>query len=226
MYTIYLEPKWPLFWLEKSLFWGLTFKNRGHIEKYDYMHICIPWSLGMLMGQTNQATTDSWPILHHWGNKESECQLGNCFFADITTSCKSCIFNAFQPSSIHANSSMPALFQHQLIASPRPPSTTGLHWKPISGNSVKATSWTIIRYFLISQISHLLTRNSSNVQKNLCRLPDPPVIRQRMKNLGLWPLPLPLLRPRPININIGRVALARVFCHSREPRKKHKKEVT
>lgn len=144
-------------------------------------------------------------------------------YVDITTSCKSCIFNAFQPSSIHANSSMPALFQHQLIASPHPPSTTGLHWKPISGNSVKATSWTIIRYFLISQISHLLTRNSSNVQKNLCRLPDPPVIHQRMKNLGLWPLPLPLLRPRPININIGRVALPRVFRHSREPKKNTKK---
>ena len=26
----YLEPKWPLFWLEKVLFWGLTFKNEGH----------------------------------------------------------------------------------------------------------------------------------------------------------------------------------------------------
>ena len=26
----YLEPKWPLFWLQKALFWGLTFKNWGH----------------------------------------------------------------------------------------------------------------------------------------------------------------------------------------------------
>ena len=111
MYTIYLEPKWPLFWLEKSLFWGLTFKNRGHIEKYDYMHICIPWSLGMLMGQTNQATTDSWPILHHWGNKESECQLGNClcrhhnklqvlYFQRISTLFDSCkLFHACSVST-------------------------------------------------------------------------------------------------------------------------------
>ena len=28
---VYLEPKWPWFWLEKVLFWGLTFKNRGHL---------------------------------------------------------------------------------------------------------------------------------------------------------------------------------------------------
>jgi len=30
--NIYLEPKWPLFWLEKALFLeGLTFKNRGQL---------------------------------------------------------------------------------------------------------------------------------------------------------------------------------------------------
>ena len=39
---IYLEPKWPLFWLEKALFWGLTLKNRGHLGS-GYMYIFDTW---------------------------------------------------------------------------------------------------------------------------------------------------------------------------------------
>ena len=39
---IYLEPKWPLFWLEfRPCFGGLTFKTRGQLGSR-YMYICGP----------------------------------------------------------------------------------------------------------------------------------------------------------------------------------------
>ena len=37
IYT-YLEPKWPLFWLKRALFGGLTFKNRGQLGS---RYICL-----------------------------------------------------------------------------------------------------------------------------------------------------------------------------------------
>ena len=39
---IYLEPKWPLFWSEKALFGGLTFKNWGHWGSR-YISVAISW---------------------------------------------------------------------------------------------------------------------------------------------------------------------------------------
>ena len=40
----YLEPKWPVFWLEKALFGGgLTFKNRGHWGSRSIYHTLSIW---------------------------------------------------------------------------------------------------------------------------------------------------------------------------------------
>ena len=36
---MYLEPKWPFFWFEKALFWGVDLQNRGHWgSRYINMH--------------------------------------------------------------------------------------------------------------------------------------------------------------------------------------------
>ena len=45
---IYLEPKWPLFWLEKALFWRVDLQNRGQLLGSRYISIYNHFQFSLL----------------------------------------------------------------------------------------------------------------------------------------------------------------------------------
>ena len=60
---IYLEPKWPLFWLEKALFWRVDLQNRGQLGSR-FIFLLITWLFDYIWYIHLQATGDSSPCFN------------------------------------------------------------------------------------------------------------------------------------------------------------------